>query len=156
MFKDLSFQASLYSDLPLLASDLPYFPPEEDDEEFEDGIHLVVCVHGLDGESAAPFLQRKCLSISIVLDLFQKCVCNFILAAGNSADLRLVKTFIELGLPGSRLDFLMSERNQVRPCIKATGANGERVPLQGTERVVLTMLVFFFWHFPTERHVCRF
>ncbi|MEQ2167983.1 hypothetical protein GOODEAATRI_009628 [Goodea atripinnis] len=33
---------------------------------------------------------------------------------GNSADLRLVKTFIELGLPGSRLDFLMSERNQVR------------------------------------------
>ncbi|XP_070702589.1 protein FAM135B [Pempheris klunzingeri] len=79
LFKELSFQASLYSDLPVLASDLPYFPPEEDDEEFDDGIHLVVCVHGLDG---------------------------------NSADLRLVKTFIELGLPGSRLDFLMSERNQ--------------------------------------------
>ncbi|KAM7372848.1 hypothetical protein PAMP_007743 [Pampus punctatissimus] len=79
LFKELSFQASLYSDIPLLASDLPYFPPEEDDEEFDDGIHLVVCVHGLDG---------------------------------NSADLRLVKTFIELGLPGSRLDFLMSERNQ--------------------------------------------
>ncbi|XP_014911739.1 protein FAM135B [Poecilia latipinna] len=79
LLKELKFQASLYSDLPLLASDLPYFPPEEDDEEFEDGIHLVVCVHGLDG---------------------------------NSADLRLVKTFIELGLPGSRLDFLMSERNQ--------------------------------------------
>ncbi|KAI3358334.1 hypothetical protein L3Q82_014776 [Scortum barcoo] len=79
LFKELSFQASLYSDLPHLASDLPYFPPEEDDEEFDDGIHLVVCVHGLDG---------------------------------NSADLRLVKTFIELGLPGSRLDFLMSERNQ--------------------------------------------
>ncbi|KAI9548558.1 hypothetical protein NQZ68_007424 [Dissostichus eleginoides] len=80
LLKELSFQASLYSDLPLLASDLPYFPPEEDDEEFDDGIHLVVCVHGLDG---------------------------------NSADLRLVKTFIELGLPGSRLDFLMSERNQI-------------------------------------------
>ncbi|XP_055368837.1 protein FAM135B isoform X2 [Betta splendens] len=79
LFKELNFQASLYSDLSLLASDLPYFPPEADDEEFEDGIHLVVCVHGLDG---------------------------------NSADLRLVKTFIELGLPGSRLDFLMSERNQ--------------------------------------------
>nr|XP_057902639.1 protein FAM135B [Doryrhamphus excisus] len=75
----MSFHASLYSNIPLLASDLPYFPPEEDDEEFDDGIHLVVCVHGLDG---------------------------------NSADLRLVKTFIELGLPGSRLDFLMSERNQ--------------------------------------------
>uniref|UniRef100_A0A8C9Z4K9 Family with sequence similarity 135 member B n=1 Tax=Sander lucioperca TaxID=283035 RepID=A0A8C9Z4K9_SANLU len=79
LLKELRFEASLYSDLPLLASDLPYFPPEEDDEEFDDGIHLVVCVHGLDG---------------------------------NSADLRLVKTFIELGLPGSRLDFLMSERNQ--------------------------------------------
>ncbi|KAM8883382.1 protein FAM135B [Synchiropus picturatus] len=78
MFEQLSFRANVYSDLPLLASELPYFPPEEDDEEF-DGIHLVVCVHGLDG---------------------------------NSADLRLVKTFIELGLPGSRLDFLMSERNQ--------------------------------------------
>lgn len=50
LFKQLSFQASLYSELPLLASDLPYFPPEEDDEEFDDGIHLVVCVHGLDGE----------------------------------------------------------------------------------------------------------
>uniref|UniRef100_A0A674CNC1 Family with sequence similarity 135 member B n=1 Tax=Salmo trutta TaxID=8032 RepID=A0A674CNC1_SALTR len=80
LVKDLVFQATLYSDLPHLASDLPYFPPEEEDEEFEDGIHLVVCVHGLDG---------------------------------NSADLRLVKTFIELGLPGSRLDFLMSERNQI-------------------------------------------
>ncbi|KAK7898796.1 hypothetical protein WMY93_019649 [Mugilogobius chulae] len=80
LLKELSFAGGLYSDLPELASDLPYFPPEEDDEEFEDGIHLVVCVHGLDG---------------------------------NSADLRLVKTFIELGLPGSRLDFLMSERNQI-------------------------------------------
>lgn len=32
---------------------------------------------------------------------------------GNSADLRLVKTYIELGLPGGRIEFLMSERNQV-------------------------------------------
>lgn len=48
----MSFRAALYSDLPLLASDVPYFPPEEDDEEFDDGIHLVVCVHGLDGESS--------------------------------------------------------------------------------------------------------
>uniref|UniRef100_A0A8C1GP84 Family with sequence similarity 135 member B n=1 Tax=Cyprinus carpio TaxID=7962 RepID=A0A8C1GP84_CYPCA len=79
MLRELVFRGTLYSDLPYLASDHPYFPPEEDDTEFEDGIHLVVCVHGLDG---------------------------------NSADLRLVKTFIELGLPGSRLDFLMSEHNQ--------------------------------------------
>ncbi|KAL4629914.1 protein FAM135B isoform X1 [Arapaima gigas] len=79
LMAELKFRATLYSDLPQLASDLPYFPPEEDEDEPEDGIHLVICVHGLDG---------------------------------NSADLRLVKTFIELGLPGSRLDFLMSERNQ--------------------------------------------
>lgn len=43
------------------------------------GLHLIVCVHGLDG---------------------------------NAADLRLVKTYLELGLPGAKLDFLMSERNQ--------------------------------------------
>uniref|UniRef100_H2ZY44 DUF676 domain-containing protein n=1 Tax=Latimeria chalumnae TaxID=7897 RepID=H2ZY44_LATCH len=77
--KELKFEGCLYSDVHTLASDTPYFPPEEEEEYFEDGIHLVVCVHGLDG---------------------------------NSADLRLVKTFIELGLPGGRLDFLMSEKNQ--------------------------------------------
>ncbi|KAH0617411.1 hypothetical protein JD844_015578 [Phrynosoma platyrhinos] len=77
--KELKTDGYLYSDLSVLASDVPYFPPEEEEENLEDGIHLVVCVHGLDG---------------------------------NSADLRLVKTFIELGLPGGKLDFLMSERNQ--------------------------------------------
>uniref|UniRef100_A0A8C3YQ98 Family with sequence similarity 135 member B n=1 Tax=Catagonus wagneri TaxID=51154 RepID=A0A8C3YQ98_9CETA len=77
--KELKIDGFLYSDLSVLASDIPYFPPEEEEENLEDGIHLVVCVHGLDG---------------------------------NSADLRLVKTFIELGLPGGKLDFLMSEKNQ--------------------------------------------
>ncbi|NXC20516.1 F135B protein, partial [Corythaeola cristata] len=77
--KEMKIEGFLYSDLSILASDIPYFPPEEEEENLEDGIHLVVCVHGLDG---------------------------------NSADLRLVKTFIELGLPGGKLDFLMSERNQ--------------------------------------------
>ncbi|XP_064254336.1 protein FAM135B isoform X6 [Passer domesticus] len=77
--KEMKIEGLLYSDLSVLASDIPYFPPEEEEENLEDGIHLVVCVHGLDG---------------------------------NSADLRLVKTFIELGLPGGKLDFLMSERNQ--------------------------------------------
>ncbi|XP_066481326.1 protein FAM135B [Tiliqua scincoides] len=77
--KELKIEGCLYSDLSVLASDIPYFPPEEEEENLDDGIHLVVCVHGLDG---------------------------------NSADLRLVKTFIELGLPGGKLDFLMSERNQ--------------------------------------------
>ncbi|XP_008059165.1 protein FAM135B [Carlito syrichta] len=78
--RELKIEGFLYSDLTVLASDIPYFPPEEEEENLEDGIHLVVCVHGLDG---------------------------------NSADLRLVKTFIELGLPGGKLDFLMSEKNQM-------------------------------------------
>ncbi|KAM6166215.1 protein FAM135A isoform 6-T6 [Erethizon dorsatum] len=76
--KQLRLPGFMYSDVPLLASSVPYFSMEEEDVS-EDGVHLVVCVHGLDG---------------------------------NSADLRLVKTYIELGLPGGRIDFLMSERNQ--------------------------------------------
>uniref|UniRef100_UPI00398E498B protein FAM135A isoform X2 n=1 Tax=Pristiophorus japonicus TaxID=55135 RepID=UPI00398E498B len=76
--KLLKFPGFMYSDVSDLASTIPYFSLEED-ENLEDGIHLIVCVHGLDG---------------------------------NSADLRLVKTYIELGLPGSQIEFLMSERNQ--------------------------------------------
>ncbi|XP_063083103.1 protein FAM135A isoform X11 [Cavia porcellus] len=76
--KQLKLPGFMYSDVPLLASSVPYFSMEEEDVS-EDGVHLIVCVHGLDG---------------------------------NSADLRLVKTYIELGLPGGRIDFLMSERNQ--------------------------------------------
>ncbi|XP_045698998.1 protein FAM135A isoform X7 [Phyllostomus hastatus] len=76
--KQLKLPGFMYSDVPLLASSAPYFSMEEEDGS-EDGVHLIVCVHGLDG---------------------------------NSADLRLVKTYIELGLPGGRIDFLMSERNQ--------------------------------------------
>ncbi|XP_041866375.1 protein FAM135A isoform X2 [Melanotaenia boesemani] len=76
--KQLKLPGFLYSEVPELASAVPYFSLEED-ECCEEGIHLIVCVHGLDG---------------------------------NSADLRLVKTYLELGLPGARIDFLMSERNQ--------------------------------------------
>ncbi|NXJ04447.1 F135A protein, partial [Odontophorus gujanensis] len=76
--KQLRLPGFMYSDVFKLASSVPYFSMEEDDCS-EEGIHLIVCVHGLDG---------------------------------NSADLRLVKTYIELGLPGGRIDFLMSERNQ--------------------------------------------
>ncbi|KAM6355544.1 protein FAM135A isoform 4-T5 [Podargus strigoides] len=61
------------------SSPKPQMLAMEEDDCSEEGIHLIVCVHGLDG---------------------------------NSADLRLVKTYIELGLPGGRTDFLMSERNQ--------------------------------------------
>lgn len=109
----------MYSDLPLLASDFPYFPPEEDDEEFDDGIHLVVCVHGLDGEDLSA-VKHTCSVAheppgvsSAVSKSTTEAQSSSSLFPGNSADLRLVKTFIELGLPGSRLDFLMSERNQV-------------------------------------------
>ncbi|NWU99581.1 F135A protein, partial [Upupa epops] len=76
--RQLKLPGFMYSDVFKLASSIPYFSMEEDDCS-EEGIHLIVCVHGLDG---------------------------------NSADLRLVKTYIELGLPGWRIDFLMSERNQ--------------------------------------------
>ncbi|XP_004864061.1 protein FAM135A isoform X1 [Heterocephalus glaber] len=76
--KQLKLPGFMYSDVPLLASSVPYFSMEEEAVS-EGGVHLIVCVHGLDG---------------------------------NSADLRLVKTYIELGLPGGRIDFLMSERNQ--------------------------------------------
>ncbi|KAK6293828.1 hypothetical protein J4Q44_G00361540 [Coregonus suidteri] len=76
--KQLRLPGFLYSEVGDLASNVPYFSLEED-ENSDEGIHLIVCVHGLDG---------------------------------NSADLRLVKTYLELGLPGTRIDFLMSERNQ--------------------------------------------
>lgn len=70
------------SDFPTLASTLPYFHISDEYRIFSlEGLHLIVCVHGLDG---------------------------------NSADLRLVKTYLELGLPGANLEFLMSERNQVQ------------------------------------------
>nr|XP_033792806.1 protein FAM135A isoform X2 [Geotrypetes seraphini] len=76
--RQLKLPGFLYSDVPRLASTVPYFSMEEE-ESSEEGIHLIVCVHGLDG---------------------------------NSADLRLVKTYIELGITGGHIDFLMSERNQ--------------------------------------------
>ena len=44
------------------------------------GVHLIICVHGLEG---------------------------------NSADLRLIKTYLEMALTGHNIDFLMSEGNQV-------------------------------------------
>lgn len=72
---------SPYSDFSGLASTVPYFHVSDDCRVLSPaGLHLIVCVHGLDG---------------------------------NSADLRLLKTYLEIGLPGANLDFLMSERNQV-------------------------------------------
>lgn len=71
----------MYSDLNFFASSIPYF---EFDNEGVRGLtspdqHLIICVHGLDG---------------------------------NSADLRMVRTFLELALPTCDLVFLMSQRNQ--------------------------------------------
>ncbi|XP_054285656.1 protein FAM135A isoform X2 [Macrosteles quadrilineatus] len=78
--RQINFSGLIYSDFPTLASTLPYFHISDEYRIFSpEGMHLVVCVHGLDG---------------------------------NSADLRLVKTYLELGLPGANLEFLMSERNQ--------------------------------------------
>lgn len=80
--QDFVFSLSFPSDAQTLASSLPYFHISDEYRVFSpEGAHLIVCVHGLDG---------------------------------NSADLRLVKTYLELGLPGANLEFLMSERNQVR------------------------------------------
>lgn len=113
--KQLKLPGFLYSEVSELASTVPYFSLEED-ETCEEGIHLIVCVHGLDGR------KPDCLLSIILLYFFfffffthnlllSSSVC--FTAAGNSADLRLVKTYLELGLPGARIDFLMSERNQV-------------------------------------------
>ncbi|XP_035217336.1 protein FAM135A-like isoform X2 [Stegodyphus dumicola] len=78
--KQLRYSWLWYSDFPNLASGVPYFQCDSDLRAFSpEGMHLVVCVHGLDG---------------------------------NSADLRLVKTYLELGLPTVNFEFLMSERNQ--------------------------------------------
>lgn len=79
--RQIHFNGTLYSDIHPINSTSPYFHVAEELRPFSpEGLHLIVCVHGLDG---------------------------------NSADLRLVKTYLELVLPGSNLDFLMSERNQV-------------------------------------------
>jgi Putative serine esterase (DUF676) len=78
--KQINFAGAIYSDFSKLASELPYFHISEELRNYSmNGLHLIVCVHGLDG---------------------------------NSADLRLVRTYLELGLPGAHLEFLMSERNQ--------------------------------------------
>ena len=46
--KQLKLPGFLYSEVPELASTVPYFSLEED-ESCVEGIHLIVCVHGLDG-----------------------------------------------------------------------------------------------------------
>lgn len=77
--EQINYSGQMYCDFKVFASDLPYFHINDQYRAFSpNGLHLVVCVHGLDG---------------------------------SSADLRLVKTYLELGLPGANVQFLMSERN---------------------------------------------
>lgn len=66
-----------YSDFSSIISSNPYFSQEVIPFD-STGTHLVICVHGLDG---------------------------------NSGDLRLIKTYLELALPSIRFDFLMSSAN---------------------------------------------
>ncbi|XP_059089029.1 LOW QUALITY PROTEIN: protein FAM135A-like [Tigriopus californicus] len=80
-FKKLvTFPGILYSDLSRFPSFVPYFHLTKETRLLNPRqVHLIVCVHGLDG---------------------------------NSADLRLIKTYLEMALPGHNMDFLMSEVNQ--------------------------------------------
>lgn len=72
--KQINYSGSIYSDFTKLASEMPYFHISDEYRTFSPGgVHLIICVHGLDG---------------------------------NSADLRLVRTYLELGLPGAHLEFL--------------------------------------------------
>ena len=48
-----------FSESSLLASIIPYLHLPEDTDETEDGIHLIVCVHGLDGKKM-PLVSGKC------------------------------------------------------------------------------------------------
>lgn len=78
--KQIKYAGQIYSYFNKFASEVPYFQISNEYRSFSaNGMHLIICVHGLDG---------------------------------NSADLRLVRTYLELGLPGMHLEFLMSERNQ--------------------------------------------
>lgn len=49
--KQLKLPGFLYSEVADLASTVPYFSLDED-ESCDEGIHLIVCVHGLDGEQS--------------------------------------------------------------------------------------------------------
>lgn len=72
--KQINYSGSIYSDFKAFASEMPYFNISDEYRTFSPaGVHLIVCVHGLDG---------------------------------NSADLRLVRTYMELGMPGVHLEFL--------------------------------------------------
>lgn len=53
----------MYSDVFKLASSIPYFSME-DEECSEEGVHLIVCVHGLDGMLGNVILYKKVVQIT--------------------------------------------------------------------------------------------
>lgn len=61
--KKFKLPGFLYSEVAELASTVPYFSQDED-ENCDEGVHLIVCVHGLDGE--ARFINA-CLSTAVRL-----------------------------------------------------------------------------------------
>ncbi|XP_067938421.1 protein FAM135A-like isoform X2 [Watersipora subatra] len=58
----LAYQGHLYSDFASIASDLPYFWPSSKSKKKK---HLVICVHGLDGNSQDLRLVRQYLELSL-------------------------------------------------------------------------------------------
>ncbi|UYV69086.1 FAM135B [Cordylochernes scorpioides] len=94
----------LYSDFPSQSLGMPYFHCDSDIRAFNpDGLHLVICVHGLDVHVVQ----------AMIIMQFDFALTNSRAPFGNSADLRLVRTYLELGLPTVNFEFLMSERNQL-------------------------------------------
>ena len=84
---------------------IPYFwPCEMPRGRMDEGIHLIICVHGLDG---------------------------------NSADLRLVRTYLEMALPGEKIDFLMSEKNQVCIGLGTSARISVIIPLMNNNEMCL-------------------
>ncbi|NXQ11689.1 F135A protein, partial [Peucedramus taeniatus] len=60
--RQLKLPGFMYSDVFKLASSIPYFSME-DDECSEEGVHLIVCVHGLDGMLGNVILYKKAVQI---------------------------------------------------------------------------------------------
>ncbi|XP_015423674.1 PREDICTED: protein FAM135A isoform X7 [Myotis davidii] len=94
--KQLKLPGFMYSDAPLLASSVPYFSMEEEDGS-EDGVHLIVCVHGLDGlwfmqkwKKSGSLLQLTCRDHS---DPRQ----TFLYKLSNKAGLHYFKNVVLVG-----------------------------------------------------------
>lgn len=61
--RQLKLPGFMYSDVFKLASSIPYFSME-DEECSEEGVHLIVCVHGLDGMLGNVRLYKKVVQIT--------------------------------------------------------------------------------------------